>query len=118
MAFDIFAAFMSDIRNSTSQLSAVDIDVSAYVDKLELLGVVKTQQPELEERCSEISALYDLIHEVGIPVPAFEAAELATLDGDFDAMKNAIEEVCSCYVESHFFAYARGGSASFCARVF
>lgn len=107
MAFDIFAAVMSDVRSATSQLSVADVDVAAYVEKLELLGVVKSQQPELEERCREISSLYDLIHEVGIPVPAFEAAELATLDGDFDAMKNAIEEVRSFDIIHHLSAHTR-----------
>lgn len=93
MAFEILQEFMGELRSAISVLTAPNTDVGDYVGKLRFLNDLKLHEKELDSRCQEITNLYDVIHETCIPVPDFEAAELATLDGEFHAMKNAVEEI-------------------------
>lgn len=93
LAFEVFTEFITEVRNSTSALTATDSDVNKFVDKIAFLKNVKEREPKLDALSMEVSNLYELIRTAGIAIPDFEAAELAALSGDFDALKNAVEEV-------------------------
>lgn len=93
LAFDVFTEFISDVRNSASVLTTPDSEVIKFVEKMAFLKSLKSKEAKLDAQWQEVKQLYELIESAGIPVADFEAAELATLDSDFDAMKNAIEEV-------------------------
>ena len=93
MAFSIFQEFAEEVHSATFALTKPDTEVAQYVEKLEALSELKANEASLNERYSEIDALYDLVGAHGIEVPDFEAAAVTTLATDFDALKNAIEEV-------------------------
>jgi len=93
MAFSIFQAFAEEVHSATFALTKPDSEVVRYVEKLEVLKGLKASEASLNERCREIDSLYALISARGIEVPDFEAAAVATLETDFDTLKNAIEEV-------------------------
>jgi dynein heavy chain, axonemal len=93
LAFDVFTEFISDVRNSASVLTTPHTDVVKFVDKMAFLKTLKSKEAKLDAQWQEVKQLYELIESAGIPVADFEAAELATLDSDFDSLKNAIEEV-------------------------
>jgi dynein heavy chain, axonemal len=93
LAFDVFTEFISDVRNSASVLTTPDSEVVKFVEKMAFLKSLKSKEAKLDAQWQEVKQLYELIESAGIPVADFEAAELATLDSDFDSLKNAIEEV-------------------------
>lgn len=93
LAFEVFTDFIGDVRNSTSLLTTPDSEVTKFVEKMAFLKALKSNEARLDAQWQEVKQLYELIESAGIPVADFEAAELATLDSDFDALKNAIEEV-------------------------
>lgn len=100
LAFDVFTEFIGDVRNSASVLTTPDIDVTKFVEKMAFLKSLKGKEVKLDAQLQEVKQLYELIESAGIPVADFEAAELATLDSDFDSLKNAIEEVEGAREES------------------
>lgn len=93
LAFEVFTEFITEVRNSANALTVPDSDVDKFVEKLAFLKVVKEREAKLDTLGLEVGNLYEVIKGAGIVVPDFEAAELAALSGDFDALKNAVEEV-------------------------
>lgn len=93
LAFDVFTEFITEVRNATSALTVPDSDVDKFVEKIAFLKRVKQREAKLDSLSMEVNNLYELIRGAGIAIPDFEAAELAALSGDFDALKNAVEEV-------------------------
>jgi dynein heavy chain, axonemal len=93
LAFDVFTEFIGEVRTSTSALATPDSDVEKFVEKMAFLKAIKSKEAKLDAQWHEVKQMYQLIEEAGIPVADFEAAELATMDSDFDSLKNAVEEV-------------------------
>lgn len=93
MAFSIFQTFVDEVRSAESMLTRPNDGVAGYVEKVAFLGELKRQETELNRRCLEINRLYELIEEHHIQIPDFEAAAVATLEADYEALHNAIEEV-------------------------
>lgn len=93
LAFEVFTTFITEVRSATSALTVPDSDVDKFVEKVAFLAAVKEREAKLDALCLEVGNLYEVIKGAGIAVPDFEAAELASLSGEFDALKNAVEEV-------------------------
>lgn len=85
--------FIDEVHTATSRLTAADGITEEFVEKLTFLNEVKEKEASLDMRCAEIQSLYELIDHYKIPVPDIDKAAFATLNPDFQALKNAVEEV-------------------------
>ncbi|KAK9823491.1 hypothetical protein WJX72_003121 [[Myrmecia] bisecta] len=89
----LYSAFISQVHEATSRLSAKSLSVEEYVEKLKFLDALKAHEAGLEERMSEVQALYELITEYGFKVPEMDLASYHTLLPDVTALHIATDEV-------------------------
>lgn len=93
LAYKQLRAFLGDIQACTSRLNRADDGAASYVEKLQFLAATREREAVLDARGQEVSELYALIQEHGIAVPGLEAAELAAMEADCRAFKDAVAEV-------------------------
>lgn len=93
LAAELFQEFINEVHTANSRLTISDSLAEDFVEKLMFLDTIKAQEDSLNLRCSEIQKMYDLIDQYEILVPEIDKAAYATLNSDFTALKNSIEEV-------------------------
>jgi hypothetical protein len=95
LAYSLFKTFIGEVHAATSTLRRPDDGPAKYAEKVEFQSQLKSQEPELDAMCCEVTALYTLIADCGIRIPDLEAAEIASMDNDYHSLKDAVAEVDS-----------------------
>lgn len=93
LAAELFQEFIDEVHTANSRLTLSDSIAEEFVEKLTFLETVKAREESFNLRCSEIQKMYDLIDRYEIHIPEIERAAFVTLNSDFTALKNSIEEV-------------------------
>eukprot|EP00898_Chlorokybus_atmophyticus_P006606 jgi/Chlat1/6947/Chrsp52S06617 len=93
LAHALYTAYIAEIHDATARLSANPTTVEEFVEQLRFAEATTARQKELDDRLEEITHVYEIIDEFGVPVPELQHAAYQTLTPDVNAFKTALEEV-------------------------
>ena len=92
LGHEAYTAFISEVHEATTKLSARLTSVGDFVEVLDFLGTCHERWPSYDKRMGEIKELYEIVEEFNISVPEIDRAAYQTLQPDFTALKSALEE--------------------------
>jgi dynein heavy chain len=93
LAAERYHAFIAEVHSGSTALTARIGQVEDFVGKLTALEELKERQLQFNKQLLEITHLYEVIEEFNIFVPEMELAAYATLNSDFNSLKEHMEAV-------------------------
>jgi hypothetical protein len=90
LADKTFQTFIDKVHSATTRLSTAPTSVEDFASYLEFMQEVDKEKPALDMDYDKVVAIYDLMQEVEIQVPAIQMAAYGQLEADYAALRDAL----------------------------
>ncbi|XRB21521.1 dynein axonemal heavy chain [Pseudoscourfieldia marina] len=90
---ELYSALIEKVHTSTSKLNQALNNVEDFVEVVNFSEELKAASTEMYQDYDRVEKVYSLCEEFEIPVPEIERAAVQTLEGDYNAMVQALENV-------------------------